>query len=413
MFDQKERGASRILYPAFVFSYEEFHNPKNRWAHGLKNVFFVRFSEHHEQEDGLPRRHVLKEIEQFEKKLCFPNEHANHVLLDEAIRPPRCFHQSAFTGLFVIRRALVKLLNKCGGSSEEQEITSDTIGLVPTETWTYIVHLCRRQGIKVHSSKTSASYLEVEPNFTRHKVRLQYPSSTIRFQSPEELKFLRSLIGFCSTYGSSERKPTLSDGAAGISLKRKHRLTLVKGTPPDDEAKFRIRSRSQRVDLTWSDFHCRVLVGYEQYNYDIDRQGNLKNPPPTDHLEFVLKGGTNSPDNDDPSTKAQEKPQDKPKHDDTVESDTTFNKILAMTDSDATTVESDDDDCLVVGASFQDHDDQNVYEVKAIQRNKEGEYVISQVIAGMDYDHDLPMNMQEVRKWEDLDEVRLLINDYN
>ena len=404
-YDVATNAESIILYPAFVFSLEEFKQPKNSWAHGLKNVFFVRFRCPQEPStvSGDSRHPQLVPLKAFDQNLCFPNEHLKRVVSDEAIRPPRCFHQSAFVGLFVIRRSITKILNKSSGQAEEEEVVGVQIGLVPTETWTYIVHMSRSENIKAHLTKGSASYLDVDPDFTRRKVKIQYPTAIIRFQSSSELAFLRGLLGFCSTYGSIERKPTLKDGPRGLPLKREHRLTLVNGTSDEEcdrDAPFKIRSRNQRVDLCWSNFHFKIIVGYQQYHYSVNRSGQLKNPPPSDHMTSVLSPPQQNKAKDTSSSSKNDSPD-------------TFNKILQASDS------SDDSDPkdpsefpdLHLGDQFTDKD--NVYEVISIQIKTEEPFVLARVVAGDLFDHSLPLKKQYVRKWWDLDEVFMLVQDFN
>ena len=392
--EKKQDGASIIICPAFVFTYYEFKHPKNAWTHGLKNVFIVRFEAVKKDPDNPSCPISLREVDNQDLYICFPNEHQLRQVVDDAIRPPRCFHQSAFVGLFMIRKALFKLLNKCSGQSEEEEVDRETIGLIPTETWTYIVHLCRQEGMKTHETKGSASYLDVEPNFTRKKVRMEYPTTIIRFESPSELQFLRGLLGFGSTYGSTERKPTLKDGPEGVSIKPDHRLTVVNGVVSEDsdnESNFKVRSRAQRVDLCWSDFHCQVVVGYEQYQYSVGNDGKIRNAPPNPAMSKLLRGDYSE---EDPTlVSSKESSDNSPSH-----KSPRLNK---------------NDDQVLIGQQFADWDDENVYEVISVDDGCSGLFVLARVIGGPLYDHDLSDEHQKTEKWEDIDEVKLLIRQYN
>ena len=280
LVQKKVDGASIILHPAFVFNYSEFKKPKNAWTHGLSNVYIARFRVTLQNLEDPSSREKLVQLDDHDLHLCFPNEHLLRRISDGAICPPRCFHQSAFVGLFLIWKAIFKLLKKCSGQAEEREVAGETIGLIPTETWTYVVHLCRRHGIKTHNSMATASYLDVDPSFTRKKVRMEYPSSLIRFKTPEELKFLRGLLGFGSTYGLTERKPTLKDGEEGLPIKHDHCITVVNGQADDDEdGPIKKHCRAQRVDFCWSDFSFRVVVSYEQFQFSVGNDGKLRSPP--------------------------------------------------------------------------------------------------------------------------------------
>ena len=407
-FDVVEDASSVISHPAFVFSLHEFKSPKNIWTEGLDNFFFVRFRMPIIDSD--PPVGCLHPLEE-KTKLCFPNEHACRFIVDKAVPPPRCFHQSSFVGLFLLRKALVKLLNKSSGQAEEHEVTGDTIGLVPTETWTYIVQLCRIQGIDIHTTKGSASYLDIDPKFTRKKVKISYPTTIIRFRSSDDLQFLRGLLGFGSTYGCTDRKPTLADGPNGTSFKPEHRVTLVKGSTSEEKENFKVRSRDQQVDLCWSDFHCRVVVGYEQYQYSLDHKGKLKNDPPTEDLKNILQGTpTSSDDKTDTTDVYQHEPSD------TTESDSEPSKAPSPASPNKiakSTAQDSPSSRIKIGHQFTDWDEQNVYEVIAVNRNENGPFVVSRIIGGVFYDHDLPMDQQEIHKWEDADEVLLLIRQFN
>ena len=422
-YDVPYNASAIILHPAFVFSIEEFKEPKNSWAHGLKNVFFVRFR-CPQKHTGIPEDSIhspLLPLKSYDQKLCFPNQHTKRVVLDEAIRPPRCFHESAFVGLFMIRKSITKILNKSSGQAELQEVVGAQIGLVPTETWTYIVHMSRSQGIKVHVTKGSASYMDVDPDFTRKKVKIQYPTTIIRYQTNSELQFLREMLGFCSTYGSTEKKPTLSDGDRGLPLKREHRLTLVNGSGNennDPDAPFKIRTRQQRVDLCWSNFHFRVIVGYQQYHYSVNRDGELTNEPPTEHLASVLGAEpkdkhvlrSDKSKNQSPKQAKQAGLLKDPSQGDSPD---TFNKILQASDSDCSSDEGNPNDLPNIHIGDQFTDDDNVYEVLSVQVKAKEPFALVRVVGGDLFDHSLPLDKQYVRKWDDLEEVMMLIEDFN
>ena len=306
----------------------------------------------------------------------------------------------------------MKLLNKSSGQAQEHEVTGDTIGLVPTETWTYIVKLFCNEGIKVHTTKGSASYLDIDRKFTRKKVKMFYPTTIIRFRSSDDLKFLRGLLGFGSTYGCTERKPTLADGPKGCPLKPEHRLTVVKGSKIDEQEYFRLRSSEQCVDLCWSDFHCRVVVGYEQFQYSLDHNGKVKNSPPTEDLKNILQG---TPEKDDDTDVYQHEPSDTTATD--SESSKNSDAVSPSPPAPKKVAKSDANDSpssrIKVGHQFTDWDEQNIYEVIAVNRNENGPFVVSRIVGGVFYDHDLPMDQQEICKWEDADEVLLLIHQFN
>ena len=271
-----------FLHPAFVFSLPDLDLPVNRWSYGVENVFVVRFREHSE--------HGLVPIP--ENSLRFMVSYDTR--RSHLICHPRSCHLNIWTGLFLIRKALSKMLNRRSGQSEDKETNALSIGMIPVETFNYISMLLSRSRRErcVHKPfKSTETYLDVTNRFTRRKSRITFESGVIRFAKSDDLDKLRAIMGFGATYGSSEIRPTLYHGDKGLALKRGHSLTIVNPKDETDESSpFKRRCKDQRVDLSFSQFGCRVTVSFERYLYDSSRTGILKNPPPTKHLELTLKG---------------------------------------------------------------------------------------------------------------------------
>ena len=271
-----------ILYPAFVFSLTDLDSPANRWAYGVENVFVVRYKQHSER--GL--------VSIPENCLRFMVSH--DTTRSHLVCPPRSCHLNIWTGLFLIRKAISKILNRRSGQAEEKETSALTIGHIPVETYNYISLLLSRahRSRCVHKPfKASETYLDITNRFTRRKARIQFESGVMRFLTTADLDKLRTILGFGATYGSTEVRPTLYHGDKGLCLKRGHSLTVIAGCPiPEEAPPFKRRSKEQRVDLSFSQFSCRVTVSFQRYLYDTSRSGVIKVPPPTEHLKLCLKG---------------------------------------------------------------------------------------------------------------------------
>ena len=257
----------QILFPAFVFTPQELSIPKNSWANGLSNVYIVRFFDQSGVLQPLPSPIVA---------LCFPNENKFKGFHSYTTVTSRCYHESVWCGLYMLRKAISKILNKPSGQSEEKQIETISIGYVPLETFNYINTVCSfySSNIACHHLKMSESYISLDSSFSRKKVKMTYSSGFLRFESEDELSMLRSLLGLAATYGSSKIRPTLKDAPHGLPLKRGHSLTVVKGKenspPPDDNDSsdgqpiFSKRSSEQRVDFHFLQFNVRVTVGFQR-----------------------------------------------------------------------------------------------------------------------------------------------------
>ena len=272
-----------IFYPAFVFSLTDMESSANQWANGTKNVYVVRFRQHSDR--GL--------IAISEDRLRFLVSY--DTTLTHHICPPRSVHLNIWTGLHILRKGIAKILNRRSGSSEERGVYSLSLGYVPTETFDYLNLMIGSQISKhcLHKPHpASETYLDMDQKFTRRKIKMTFQTATFRFASVQELDVLRSLLGFSATYGSTEIRPTLYHGSKGLSLKRGHTLSLVCGRPNDQAPPpFKKRCLDQRIDITFSQYACRITVSYQRYHYDKLRSGSLKVPPPTEHLRLALSGG--------------------------------------------------------------------------------------------------------------------------
>ena len=266
-----------IRYPAFCFTPKQLESPLNRWAEGIKNVYIVRFKQ--------VRENKLVPIDEL-KFTCFPMDQVKPN--EQLIVPPRCFHKNTWHGLFLLRKALIKILNKRGGHAEKRDFQTVTIGNIPSETFNYL-HVLLNSHLKCvscHYIDGSESYQDLDAKLTRRKIRMSCQNGILRFETQEELDIVRNFLGFAAVYGSSEVRPTLKDGTAGVTLKRGHFLTVIRGSKEKPE--FKRRCLDQRIDIVFSPFQVKVSVNFERYRYDKSRGGKFKVDPPTDHLESVL-----------------------------------------------------------------------------------------------------------------------------
>ena len=193
----------KIRFPAFVFSIEEFQDPANAWAHGLSNVFIVWYKEPPvSPNDSSPSLVPIepKEIE------CFPMDYRPEYNPIELCVPPRCFHRNVWTGLFLLRKGLSKILNKRGHQSEEIDLQSLNIGAVPMETFNYIFVVANSNcsSILCEQNNKTESYLQVDSRLTRSKIKMSYENGILRFQTPSDIDIIRRLLGITAVYGSCE-----------------------------------------------------------------------------------------------------------------------------------------------------------------------------------------------------------------
>ena len=285
-----------ILFPAFVFSTKELSNPKNSWAHGLTNVFVLRFLE---QKDASYVTNDTKLLPLPEDEVvCFPNQIQGRIKKKHNVAGSRCYHETVWSGLYLIRKAISKILNKRTCLSESSDLSSLSIGQIGLETFNYIAMMTTLEsGIACHSFQLSESYMDCDDTLTRTKIKFQFQSGTIRFESLDDIKMLREILGIASTYGSIEHRPRLSDGIKGVPLSSGHCITLVRGrdeqypeeTEPASRPVKRI-FRGEGIDIAFSPYNTRITVGYSKYSYRNLRNGSLQHEPPTEHLKNILEG---------------------------------------------------------------------------------------------------------------------------
>ena len=290
-----------VLFLAFVFTIKELSSPANIWGSGLKNVYVVRFREAwmYYNDDATK----LVPIDNEGDKICFPNQHRGKKTFPHLVCKSRCHHESIWTGHFLLKKSLFKVLNKSGSQSALQDVDQCSIGHVPLEIVNYIaLYSSTMYGITIAPNffPSNESFVHLNSLLCRSKIRMTFEGGILRFQTYQELQMLRDVLGFSATYGTSERRPTLKDGTAGLSLKRGHFLTLVKGLSEDEPVPpFKKRTTQQRVDISFSKLNFKVVAGFERYRYDVLRSGGLRVPPPTNHLAQVLSGSLATiPDNE-------------------------------------------------------------------------------------------------------------------
>ena len=278
---------TEILYPAFVTNQDDLADPKNAWAEGMRNVYVVRFRQ--KKIHGVVRLVPIRN----EEVRCFPTDWIKRAP-DDLIICPRCLHKSIWTGLFQLRKAIVKILNRRSGAIENRQTQSLSIGTIPLEVFNYI-HVVANStvhSLTCHSIRSTESYLTMDSNLTRHKLKFKFKSGFMRFISCNDLNLLRQFLGIAAVYGSTEARPTLTEGDSAQQLKRGHTLTVVRGQEESESPQeFKRRSKQQRIDFIFSPHQVRVTVAFEKYHYDTLRSnGSLKHAAPTPHLQGILTG---------------------------------------------------------------------------------------------------------------------------
>ena len=286
----------KILHPAFVFSVNELTISNNAWAHGIHNVFVLRFIEQRDEE-SLDETSFLEKIDP-EERVCFPNTNPKHIKKDRLTALSRCLHETIWCGLYLIRKAIIKLLNKRSSRSEPAEVSSVSVGYIPLETYNYLSLLVNDN---LYSScrifNLSESYMDTDSKLSRKKLRFHYNAGVMRFETKEDIEILREVLGIACTYGSLEHRPRLADGTSGVPIQSGHSLSVIRGREEPDNASedsekrpFKRIFKEEGVDLCFSTLNTRVTVGFAKYKYHSQRNGSLKFPPPTPHLENILQG---------------------------------------------------------------------------------------------------------------------------
>ena len=283
----------KIWFPAFVFSLKD---PANSWAHGLMNVYFVQYEQPARcDEDPTPS---LQEMSLMDFH-CFPMDHLPKEFLSSFACTPRCFHRNVWTGLYLLRKGLMKILNRRGHQLETYDQQSLNLGSLPMETFNYLYKLAN-SNVKCLSSDqqiTSETYQDTEWNLTRKKVKMMLSTTTLRFQTRQDIDILRRFLGLSAVYGSCEARPTLKHGEDGLTLKRGHFVTFINGSGEREEPPFKKRTQRQRIDMTFGALQCKVVVSFQRYRYDVARDGSLRTPPDSQHLTCLLQARPYKRDN--------------------------------------------------------------------------------------------------------------------
>ena len=285
-----------LIFPTFVFTLEELALPKNSWAIGLYNVYVVRFHEtkNYDAVYELPKK-VLCRLPKH-AKFGFSNDHPKYDKPAKYIVPQRCLHESIWIGLYSLKKGLTKALNKRSGQSADKETITLNLGLMPNEVIWYISLVCNHLSkLDSHPISLSESYFHLDANLRRSKIKIAFNAGIIRFQTERELAILRMILGPGSTYGFSERRPTLKDGSDGLVIKRGQNMTVVAPSPQDSqttERPFKRRTYEPRVDFTFSPYSVRLTVGYQRFNYAIKKDGSMEESPPCPNLKRLLDGHT-------------------------------------------------------------------------------------------------------------------------
>ena len=407
----------KILFPAFVFSFEELEKSENGWAHGIHNVYFARFWHNkiysytvraENRLDPIPKGTVLG----------FMNKHPLYKQPSNLIIARRCQHHAIWVGLFSIQKAIIKMLNKRGMSSSSRENISLNVGCIPLECIQYIYSLSKFVSpIDCHPVTLRDSFLHVDSSLTRRKLSMSFDAGVLRFKSISDLKLLRSIFGPSSTYGSSEKRPNLSDGSTGTTLKRGHHLSVISGHVNDnaEDEKFKRRSKEQRVDLCFSPFNVRVTVGYERYVYSLRACGSLKRPSHCPTLNTILRGQS-------PQTCSDTLQPIKPSSPPTDPSSETGKDSHDNPDESEEAEESPSDECnppvlhppalqnIQLGDQFLDG--QTVYEVVTVNKTASTPVCTCRAVAGKHYDKHRPAEEQDTMERKDIVQLLIDIHDF-
>ena len=175
----------KILFPAFVFTVDEFSLPKNAWAIGLHNVFVVRTWEMIDYEHRSCRK--IKSLVPLPSiaALGFPNDHPDYKKSTRSVVPQRCLHESLWNGLYALKKGLNKCLNKRTGQSNDKEVVSLNVGHVPLETIQYISLISNYLAtVPSHTITLSDSFLHLDQTLRRSKVKISFNAGVIRFKTP-------------------------------------------------------------------------------------------------------------------------------------------------------------------------------------------------------------------------------------
>ena len=380
-----------VLFPVFVFTLQELEDPKNKWATGIHNVFVVRFW-HHRNYSYSGDTDSLEPLPA-SVKFGFVNDHPKYKKPKKMIIPQRCYHSSIWRGLFTLQKHFIKLLNKRGLSSVNKEAISVNVGMIPMETLQYISMVVNTvMNLHPHPVTLSESYLHLNHSMQRSKFRISFDAGVLRFKSTDDLTVLRQIFGPSATYGSSERRPTLADGPQGLTLKRGHQLTVVRGQPPNtdtEESKFKRRCTEQRIDVTFSPYNVRVTACFERFVYNINDDGSLRDPAPCENLQAILNGKP-------PSRSIKHGKINDSTDDETSSSDDTHEDSLSTP--------------IYIGDQFMTHG--TVWEVTEIERCKTPATCTCRAIAGVQFDTARPKNQQDQIERQDLAQVAKDIQDF-
>ena len=378
-----------ILYPAFVFSVTEIADPKNSWAHGLTNVFVLRFLE--QKNDHFRDSSTFLSNLPEDESVCFPNDVTGRLAMDHLVGGKRCYHESVWRGLYLIRKAITKTLNRRTSLAESEELSSLSIGHIPMETFNYLAIVTKES---LHSKcqffYQSESFQDSDYLLTRKKLKFSFKLGVLRFETSSDVEILRQTLGISCTYGSTEHRPRLADGPKGVVLSSGHCVTLVRGRDSQsdelpEEPPFKRLFRGNGVDIAFSPLNTRVTVGYNKYCYRTKRDGSLMHDPPTVHLKNIVEGRVKENYENTMSHKQPPTP--------------------------------DPNAPLDIGISIGDIYDKEgtIYKVIQISRHQETELheITSRVIAGKLYDNDNPPKHQSVDKTLSHEDILELINAYN
>ena len=202
---EKPDDEIKVLFPTYVFTFEELSKRENRWAEGMYNVYFVRFWKH------VIYSYVEKTKRRLEPlpatvRMSFVNKHPDYRHPGNLIMPRRCMHQSTWLGLYKLRKFVLKAGKKQGGlrNLETNEL-SWTVGCIPKECIQYIYSLANfLSHFDCHLVTLRESFQKTGLVLFKPKIKMSYQAGVLKFETPEDMSFVLSLFGECVIQDSAK-----------------------------------------------------------------------------------------------------------------------------------------------------------------------------------------------------------------
>ena len=211
---EKPDDKIKLLFPVFVFTFEELRRKENKWAEGMRNVFFVRYWHNRIYSYTARTKHRLEDLPST-ASMGFVNNNPAYKQPCNLIMQRRCLHRNIWMGLYKIRKHIIKV---CGmddnTNGAKQGGVSLTIGYIPMECVQYIY--------------VYESYVWYR------KLHVSYRAGVIKF-GKEDLAHIRTLLGIStdkydgSCLSLDKDQKVLGDNLNQKILKRGYCQTSTEG----------------------------------------------------------------------------------------------------------------------------------------------------------------------------------------